>query len=192
MNVCLLTSANLRHAYIAHRLKERFNLSLIIQERKRLSAYYGKEEQRGLVQEHFAHLDEVERRFFGNYAWESVDVPTHSIAWGTLNTEETRDGLPNTDLTPSPSSAAESLRRHPGDPSARKHIQYPPRSIPLPQRRRNQFLAFRHRRLQYIGVTLHLIDPGIDTGPIIGHARPDIEPDDTQHNLGLQNPNQIR
>jgi methionyl-tRNA formyltransferase len=37
-----------------------------------------------------------------------------------------------------------------------------------------------------IGVTLHLIDAGVDTGGIIAHARPDIEPGDDQHTIGCR------
>jgi phosphoribosylglycinamide formyltransferase-1 len=38
--------------------------------------------------------------------------------------------------------------------------------------------------LQFTGVTVHFIDPGIDTGPIISQARVPIEPSDDEASLG--------
>lgn len=38
--------------------------------------------------------------------------------------------------------------------------------------------------LSHSGVTLHLIDAGVDTGPVIAQAKVDILPDDTEQTLG--------
>lgn len=39
---------------------------------------------------------------------------------------------------------------------------------------------------EYVGATIHLIDPGIDTGPIIHHARPEIVAEDMPHTVGCK------
>jgi methionyl-tRNA formyltransferase len=39
---------------------------------------------------------------------------------------------------------------------------------------------------EYVGATIHLIDPGVDTGPIIHHARPEIAADDMPHTVGCK------
>ena len=40
------------------------------------------------------------------------------------------------------------------------------------------------RAPEYVGATIHYLDAGIDTGPIIAHARPDLAADDGPHDLG--------
>lgn len=39
---------------------------------------------------------------------------------------------------------------------------------------------------QFVGATIHLIDPGIDSGAILHHARPEITADDMPHTLGCK------
>jgi methionyl-tRNA formyltransferase len=37
---------------------------------------------------------------------------------------------------------------------------------------------------EYCGATIHYLDAGVDTGPIIAHVRPDIRPGDGPHEIG--------
>jgi methionyl-tRNA formyltransferase len=46
------------------------------------------------------------------------------------------------------------------------------------------FWPLVNREPEYVGATIHYIDAGIDTGPILAHARPAIEPGDGPHDLG--------
>jgi len=46
------------------------------------------------------------------------------------------------------------------------------------------FWPLVNREPEYVGATLHYLDAGIDTGPIISHARPSIERGDGPHDLG--------
>jgi len=39
---------------------------------------------------------------------------------------------------------------------------------------------------QYVGATIHLIDEGIDSGPILRHVRPEIVADDMPHTIGCK------
>ncbi|HUU83820.1 MAG TPA: formyl transferase [Phycisphaerae bacterium] len=39
---------------------------------------------------------------------------------------------------------------------------------------------------EYVGATIHLIDAGIDSGPIVHHARPEITADDMPHTVGCK------
>ncbi|MGH9254029.1 MAG: formyltransferase family protein, partial [Vicinamibacterales bacterium] len=40
------------------------------------------------------------------------------------------------------------------------------------------------REPEYVGATIHYLDAGIDTGPILAHARPSIERGDGPHDVG--------
>ena len=46
------------------------------------------------------------------------------------------------------------------------------------------FWPLVNREPEYVGATIHYLDAGIDTGPLLSHARPHIEPDDGPHDLG--------
>lgn len=46
------------------------------------------------------------------------------------------------------------------------------------------FWPLVNREPEYVGATIHFLDAGIDTGPIIAHVRPDIEASDGPHGIG--------
>ena len=46
---------------------------------------------------------------------------------------------------------------------------------------------FYNDELEYVGMTVHFIDPGIDSGDIILQGRPDFEDDDNTHTVGCKN-----
>lgn len=48
------------------------------------------------------------------------------------------------------------------------------------------FWPFVNNELEFVGATIHHLDPGIDTGDILLHARPDFENDDTVHTAGCK------
>jgi len=48
------------------------------------------------------------------------------------------------------------------------------------------FWPIYDQKLEYIGVTVHMIDQGVDTGDIIHQGRPIIEEEDTPHTLGCK------
>jgi methionyl-tRNA formyltransferase len=46
------------------------------------------------------------------------------------------------------------------------------------------FWPLVNREPEAVGATIHYLDPGIDTGPILAHVRPDIAPGDGPHDIG--------
>ena len=46
------------------------------------------------------------------------------------------------------------------------------------------FWPLVNREPEYVGATIHYLDAGIDTGPIIAHVRPEILPADGPHEIG--------
>lgn len=46
------------------------------------------------------------------------------------------------------------------------------------------FWPLVNREPELVGATIHYIDAGIDTGPIVAHARPEMAPDDGPHDIG--------
>ena len=48
------------------------------------------------------------------------------------------------------------------------------------------FWPFVNAELEYVGATLLHLDAGVDTGPIVAHVTPEIEPGDTAHTVGCK------
>jgi methionyl-tRNA formyltransferase len=46
------------------------------------------------------------------------------------------------------------------------------------------FWPLVNREPEYVGATIHYLDAGIDTGPIIAHARPEMASGDGPHDVG--------
>lgn len=46
------------------------------------------------------------------------------------------------------------------------------------------FWPLVNREPEYVGATIHHLDAGVDSGPIISHARPALEPGDGPHDIG--------
>ena len=46
------------------------------------------------------------------------------------------------------------------------------------------FWPLVNREPEYVGATIHFLDAGIDTGPIVAHARPDMRSGDGPHDIG--------
>lgn len=46
---------------------------------------------------------------------------------------------------------------------------------------------FYNRELEYVGMTVHYIDAGIDTGDIILQGKPEFSEDDNTHTIGCKN-----
>jgi methionyl-tRNA formyltransferase len=187
MRVCLLTSVGLRHAYMAHRIAADFELVLAVREEKGLGAFYENHPDRDLIADHFHRLAATEETFFADSPWDDLADATLTVPRGGLNTEaiaaRIRSAEPDAvavfgcgiikppviDLLP----AGKTFNLHQG-------------LSPYYRGSGTNFWPFAEGRLEYIGVTLHLIDPGIDTGGIVAHERPAIEPADTLHTLGCK------
>lgn len=185
--ICLLTSTSKRHAYLAHRLREHFDLALIVREEKGIRRHYAGHPDRRLIEDHFQRLARTEELFFGEYEWGQLDTDIQTVPWGGLNTED------------------QAARIRQATPRAVAvfgcGIIKPPVLNVLPQNRTfnihqglspyyrggaTNFWPFVEGNLHHIGVTLHLIDAGIDTGGILAHGRPEINDEDTQHSLGCK------
>jgi methionyl-tRNA formyltransferase len=46
------------------------------------------------------------------------------------------------------------------------------------------FWPLVNREPEYVGATIHYLDAGIDTGPLIAHSRPEMAPGDGPHEIG--------
>jgi methionyl-tRNA formyltransferase len=162
-------------------------LSLVVREEKGLDTFYADHPDRTAIAAHFDRLAETEAAFFANSAWESVLTEVATVGRGELNTPR----------------IAALISEHAPDYVAvfGCGIVKDPVASVLPQGRTynlhqglspyyrgsgTNFWPFVEGRLGYIGMTLHSLDKGIDTGGILAHERPDIQSGDTMHTIGCR------
>ena len=187
MRLGFLTSTGLRHGYVAGRLHERFGLDLVVCEEKGLQSFYEDHPDRELINEHFQHLADTEASFFTGKSWDALAVEPTTVPWGSLNTDELSQQLTDAKLDAVAvfgcgiikSPVLEVLPKG-------KTLNIHQGLSPYYRGGATNFWPFVNGELELIGVTLHLIDAGIDTGEIVAHGRPDIEADDTQHSIGCK------
>lgn len=192
MRLGILTSVETRHRYFAHRLRAALPVAAVVYEHVEyrpaevetpdLTA-----EERQLVADHFLERARQEEVSFGRLSeWipdrgefrASHVGPAELNADCTLRFLETADvdtvAVFGTDLVRPPL-----LGRWPGR-MVNLHLGL----SPYYRGTATNFYPLLNGEPEYVGATIHLLDAGIDAGPILKHVRPAIQADDTPHTIG--------
>ncbi len=192
--VAILTSRDLRHRYFVNAVADRFDVVAVgYQDTGYVPADTGADrldDATGRVlREHFDERSRQERAFFGHNAepLESAGgCVVRTIDTQSLNTTETADMLggqsPDVVLVYGTSIIKAPLL----DRFAGRMINMHLGLSPYYRGTATNFYPLVNEEPEYVGATIHLIDPGIDSGPIIRHARPDITADDMPHTVGCK------
>lgn len=193
MRVGILTSRETRHCYFVERIRERFDVVAVGYER---TGYVPKtrgwddldrQEQR-IVDDHFTERAETEQSFFGelNCLADAHDCRVLHIEPRQLNSRQTLEHFLNegvdtvlvygTNLIREPLLSAWTGRM------LNMHLGL----SPYYRGTATNFFPLLNDEPEFIGATIHMIDPGIDSGPIIRHARPNIVAGDRPHSIGCK------
>lgn len=194
MRIGVLTSTETRHRHFAQVMRACFDVVAIGYEETGYTPVTvvgaGLEaHEAGIVAEHFAERVRQEKAYFGLLSDFVLDGPTCrtvSLKPGELNSEHTAAFFEaarvdvilvyGTNLIRPPL-----LERFSGR-MVNMHLGL----SPYYRGTATNFYPLLNEEPEYVGVTIHLIDPGIDSGQIIAHARPVIEPDDRPHTIGCK------
>jgi len=203
MKLGILTSIETRHRYFANALRAGFDVVAIGYEEvgyrpAAVSTAGLSAEEAEIFERHFSERDCQEQRYFGHdSAFVNSDgrCRIRHIPPGTLNTDETlaflRGGGPTGEARSDPVDAvavygtslikAPLLGCWPGR-MLNLHLGL----SPYYRGTATNFYPLLYDEPEYVGATVHLIDAGVDSGPILRHARPDIVGDDTPHTIGCK------
>lgn len=195
MRLGILTGVETRHRYFVHRLRERFEVVAIGYETIDYSPADTSpfddltDEERRIVQAHYEERARQETLFFGAgaaFVEPSETRGVRRIEPGRLNDDETLAFLERrrvnalaiygTNLIRSPL-----LERY-GGRMINMHLGL----SPYYRGTATNFYPLLNEEPEYVGATIHLIDAGIDSGPIIAHARPAIVEEDGPHAIGCK------
>ena len=194
MRFAVLTSVEIRHRYFVRALCEAVDVVAVGYEQTgfhpgAVESYDLTDDERAVVARHFDDRTKTEARFFGERAamiHEGERVSARLIEPGCLNSAQTVSLLDaagadavvvyGTNLIAPPLLDRWSGRM------LNMHLGLSPHY----RGTGTNFYPLLNEEPEFVGATIHLIDAGIDSGPIIRHARPEITADDMPHTIGCK------
>jgi methionyl-tRNA formyltransferase len=180
----VLTSALRRHTYVANTLARRLEVAGVWRERKTFDplSYAGTEEDAAVIRRHFDDRDRWENRYFA--AETSVVAPARDIAAGACN--EAGEIAAMRALNPDVVLVfGTGLLKQPLiDLFPGRILNIHLGLSPYYRGAGTNFWPLVNGEPEYCGATIHFLDAGVDTGPIIAHVRPDMSAADGPHDIG--------
>ena len=188
MKAIMLTSTFRRHQFEANAVAEGCELAGVWQEEKtfRPERYATDADDEAVIQRHFAARDDSEARYFAADASLRLKpgVTHRQVAAGGCSdpAEVTlmAAARPDVVLVFGTGLLREPLLSAFDGRIINIHLGL----SPYYRGAGTNFWPLVNREPEYVGATIHYLDAGIDTGPIISHARPLIERGDGPHDLG--------
>ncbi|MGE3274299.1 MAG: formyl transferase [Vicinamibacterales bacterium] len=186
--VILLTSTFLRHHHVANRVAAGLDLAGVWREEKSFvpARYARSDEDHRVIAAHFDARDRAEAAAFGADA--DLRLPAGAVvrtgAPGCINDPAEIDRMaalaPDVVLV----FGTGLLRQAIIDRFAGRIINLHLGLSPYYRGAGTNFWPLVNREPEYVGATIHYLDAGIDTGPMIAHARPAIATGDGPHEIG--------
>ena len=188
MKAIMLTSTFRRHQFVANTVAEGCDLAGVWQEEKtfRPERYAADADDEAVIQRHFAARDDSEARYFDADAALRLRpgaTRRHVAGGGCSDPAEVAlmaAARPDVVLVFGTGLLREPLLSAFHGRIINIHLGL----SPYYRGAGTNFWPLVNREPEYVGATIHYLDAGIDTGPIISHARPLIERGDGPHDLG--------
>ena len=181
----VLTSTMRRHVFVAETLADRLDVVAVWQERKSFEPlrYAASADDEAVITRHFDARQQSEDAFFG--AHDAVRrAPSVVVDPGGCNhpdaIEAMRAMAPEVVLVFGTGLLKPALLD-----------QFPGRAVnihlglsPYYRGAGTNFWPLVNGEPEYCGATIHMLDGGVDTGPVIAHVRPEIAAGDGPHDIG--------
>ena len=188
MKAIMLTSTFRRHQFVVNTVAARCELAGVWQEEKtfRPERYATDAADEAVIQRHFAARDDSEARYFAADASLRLQPGvTHRQVAGGGCSDPSEVALmtaarPDVVLVFGTGILREPLLSAFDGRIINIHLGL----SPYYRGAGTNFWPLVNREPEYVGATVHYLDAGIDTGPIIAHARPVVERGDGPHDLG--------
>jgi len=194
MKIGLLTSIDTRHRYFAQRLCKQFNVVAVGYEATGYdpAGIVSRDltpDETNAVRRHFEERARQELAYFGHDSAFIAPSTAHAVSTiqpGRLNSPETLALLQSRGVDTLVVYGTNLLKPPLLDAFAGRMVNLHLGLSPYYRGTATNFYPLLNEEPQYVGATIHLIDAGIDTGPIVRHARPTITAGDAPHTLGCK------
>ena len=188
MRAIVLTSTFRRHQFVANTVAAGCDLAGVWQEEKtfRPERYAHNADDEAVIQRHFADRDASEASYFASDAALRLEPGAvhRMVGAGECSTAPEVERM----LALSPDVVlvfGTGILRDPFlSAFAGRIINIHLGLSPYYRGAGTNFWPLVNREPEYVGATIHYIDAGIDTGPILSHARPEIVRGDGPHDVG--------
>ena len=184
MRTIVLTSTMRRHQFVANTLVSKLDVVGVWQEEKAFEPlkYAGTAEDEAVIARHFAARDVSEEAYFAEHS--KVHVPTRRLLPGECNDmleiAAMRRAQPELLLVFGTGLLKQPLL----DAFPRRIINIHLGLSPYYRGAGTNFWPLVNGEPEYCGATIHYLDIGVDSGPIITHVRPEIQSGDGPHDIG--------
>lgn len=184
MRAIVLTSSLRRHQYVANTLASRLEVARVWQERKSFEPlrYAASADDEAVITRHFDARDASEAACFASH--DRVIVPSVAVSPGGCNAPEEIEAMrrlaPDVVLV----FGTGLLKQPLIDTFPGRILNIHLGLSPYYRGAGTNFWPLVNREPEYCGATIHFLDIGVDTGPIITHVRPAIAPGDGPHDIG--------
>lgn len=188
MKAIILTSTFRRHVHVVNTLAAGCDVVGVWQEEKtfRPERYANDAAEEAIIQRHFAERDASEERYFAGDA--TLRLPPGAVhrTVGGGGCNNAADVALMQELGPDVALVfGTGILREPFLSAFEGRIINIHLGLsPYYRGAGTNFWPLVNREPEYVGATIHYLDAGIDTGPILAHARPRIEPADGAHDVG--------
>lgn len=184
MKVIIFTGNSIRHKFVANSLSNEADESIIISECTSSDSLPVQSDSISIIAEHFNLRYKTEKQFFsGNDFFIGKTVP---ILYKEVNLpyvfELVQNFKPDMMFVFGSSIIKEPLVSLTPNKFVNMHLGI----SPYYRGSGTNFWPFINNELEFVGSTLLHLDPGIDTGDIIEHVRPQFEKNDNVHTIGCK------
>lgn len=195
MRLAILTSTDIRHRYFVNAVRRRFPVAAVGYERTGYAPAARADDagltdaERSIIRHHFAERARQEELYFGHDAAPVADSPNTRvlpISTATLNSAATLAFLESAGVDAVAVFGTNLIRSPLLERFGGRMINLHLGLSPYYRGTATNFYPLLYGEPEYVGATVHLIDRGIDAGPILHHARPDITADDMPHTIGCK------
>jgi len=195
MRIGILTSTDTRHRYFVNALRRSLNVVAVGYQDtgyvpSRAATADGVDPATAaIVTHHFAERSRQETLFFGHDAAMLPDAPgvrVRRLDKASLNSNDTVAFLQSQRVDAVAIYGTSMIKPPLWDAFANRMINMHLGLSPYYRGTATNFYPLVNEEPQYVGATIHMIDAGIDSGPILHHARPDITADDMPHTVGCK------
>ncbi|MFH1894731.1 MAG: formyl transferase [Patescibacteria group bacterium] len=195
MRLAILTSNQLRHKYFANRLIEKFNVVGIFSEEKSfdpnnketIKEKIKNQKEKTLWRWHFNLRDAAEKFYFVNDTEFKINSRLIiNIPKGEINNEAYVKKIKKVRPDIIVVFGTGLLREKIIDICPKKIINMHLGLSPYYRGSATNFWPLHDDKPEYVGVTIHFLDKGIDSGDIIHQGRPEIKVGDNQHSIGCK------
>lgn len=194
MKVGILTSVETRHRYFVNRICDHFEVRAVVYERTgfdpaAVDGFDLTPDESRIVAGHFAERTRQEEEFFGTKSAFIADggrCGVQIIEPGEVNSATTLEFLQSHDIETVVVYGTSLIKTPLIDTWPGRMINMHLGLSPYYRGTATNFYPLLNGEPEYVGVTIHLIDSGIDSGAIVKHARPAIVASDRPHTIGCK------